>query len=210
MFSLFGPPLTPFDVSMFFVVFGGTPGDLKSRVHFRSAGVGGRGGTQLIDVRNKTLITCDLDPCFRSATGASTCSLVGSSLEPAAGSTSPSASTRPREPFCLSFEGSGVIWALSGTWGLHCCTCAYTFAPYDTFVCLVVPLGAILLSLAAIWAPLGHPWGLSLAALASFWHPWGTICVIFCHFWPWTEKGLKKRRKRYQKESDLGAKRVVF
>ena len=68
---------------------------------------GGRGSTQLIEVRDKTMTTCALYPCFRSATGPSACSLVGSSLEPAAGSTSPSASTRPREAFCLNFEATG-------------------------------------------------------------------------------------------------------
>ena len=75
--------------------------------HFlMSAGVGVRGGTQLIAFKNKALVTCTSNPCFRSATGPSTCSLVGSSLEPAAGSTSPSASTQPREAFCTNSEAS--------------------------------------------------------------------------------------------------------
>ena len=118
------------------------------------------------------------NPCFRSATGPSTCSLVGSSLEPAAGSTSPSASTRPREPFCLSFEGSGVIWALSGTWGLHCCTCAYTFAPYVTFVIL---FGAPWRHLGTLGAPLGHPWGTLGAPLGLQFGSPGVILASLGH-----------------------------
>ena len=39
--------------------------------------VGVRGGTQLIDYKNKALATCTSILCFRSATGSSTCSLVG-------------------------------------------------------------------------------------------------------------------------------------
>ena len=54
--------------------------------HFpRSEKVGARGGTQLIAYKNRALVTCTSNPCFRSATGVSTCSLVGSSLAPAAG-----------------------------------------------------------------------------------------------------------------------------
>ena len=42
-----------------------------------AARVGGRGGTQLFEYKNKALVTCTSIPCFRSATGVSTCSLVG-------------------------------------------------------------------------------------------------------------------------------------
>ena len=38
---------------------------------------GGRGGTQLIEYKNTALATCTSILCFRSATGPSTCSLVG-------------------------------------------------------------------------------------------------------------------------------------
>ena len=71
------------------------------------------------------MITCALHPCFRSATGVSTCSLVGSSLEPAAGSTSPSASTRPREAFGHLWRPWSFIWAPLGSIGvpLNPCWC---------------------------------------------------------------------------------------
>ena len=77
-FHSLGLPWCPLFFQRFFDVFWGHPGTPKSAV-------GGRGGTQLIDYKNKALVTCTLIPCFRSATGASTGSLVGSSLEPAAG-----------------------------------------------------------------------------------------------------------------------------
>ena len=48
----------PLDFSVLFDVFGGTPGDLKSRGHF---GFGGRGGTQLIEYKNKALVYLYLD-----------------------------------------------------------------------------------------------------------------------------------------------------
>ena len=69
---------------------------------------------------------CILVPhtCFRSATGLSTCSLVGSSLEPAAGSTSPSASTQPRAVLtcflglCGTLHGLVVSrWHFGWPWG---------------------------------------------------------------------------------------------
>ena len=74
----------------------------------------------------------------------------------------------------------------------------------------LVPLGAILVALAAIWAPLGHPWG---TLGASVWQPWrhfGILGVPFVSSFVTFGRGPKKDRKRYQKESDLGAKRVVF
>ena len=52
--------------------------DVPLGPYFRSSEkFGGRGGTQLIDYKNKALATCTSILCFRSATGASTCSLVG-------------------------------------------------------------------------------------------------------------------------------------
>ena len=53
--------------------FGVTPGPKI----VQSEKSGGRGGTQLIDFKNKALVTCTSILCFRSATGASTGSLVG-------------------------------------------------------------------------------------------------------------------------------------
>ena len=67
--------------NVFLTLFGVTPGPKKAAPEKS----GGRGGTQLIDFKNKALVTCTSIPCFRSATGPSTGSLVGSSLEPAAG-----------------------------------------------------------------------------------------------------------------------------
>ena len=46
-------------------------------------GTGVRGGTQLIDYENKALVTCTSNACFRSATWASTGSLVAPSKEDA-------------------------------------------------------------------------------------------------------------------------------
>ena len=60
--------------------------------------------------RTTLLFTCTSCPRWWP----STCSLVGSSLEPAAGSTSPSASTRPRE------DG---VWSLLGELCLVCVLC---------------------------------------------------------------------------------------
>ena len=86
------------------------------------------------------------------------------------------------------------------------------------YLCVfLVPLGAILVALAAIWAPLGHPWGSLGAPLDtlgdSVWQPWrhfGILGVPFVSSFVTFGRGPKKDRKRYQKESDLGAKRVVF
>ena len=87
----------PFICSLFVNVFWAQPGTSKSTEFEGRGGVGVRGGTPLFVFKNKAQVTCTSNACFRSATGPSTGSLVGSSLEPAAGSTSPSASTRPRE-----------------------------------------------------------------------------------------------------------------
>ena len=57
----------------------------------------GEAAPPIFEFKNKAFATCTSNACFRSSTGSSTCSLVGSSLEPAAGFKSPSASTRPRE-----------------------------------------------------------------------------------------------------------------
>ena len=69
-FHSLGFPWCPWIFQCFFDVFWspfGTP--------FHGFGV--RGGTQLIEYKNKALATCTSILCFRSATGPSTCSLVG-------------------------------------------------------------------------------------------------------------------------------------
>ena len=146
--------------------FWGTPGDLKSRVHSRSAGVGGRGGTQLIEYKNKALATCTSILCFRSATGASTCSLVGSSLEPAAGSTSPSASTRPRAVCICLFGLCGTLqglvesrWHFGWPWGS-----------------IVAPWASILTHMGYSWKAFGH-FGETLGFHLGY--PWGPCwCLV--------------------------------
>ena len=134
--------------------------------------VGGRGGTQLIEVRNKPLITCDLDACFRSATGASTCSLVGSSLEPAAGSTSPSASTRPREAFCLKFEATGCSLDFKDALGYVLESKWHFEVALDMFSCILGELGV----------PFGYPWGPLGLHLGTPGRHLGQLGVYFRHF----------------------------
>ena len=81
-----------------FNVFWGTPGAL-----FHEVGkVCGRACIQLFDFKNKALVTCTSIPCFRSATGLSTGSLVGSSLEPAAGFKGPASAAN----FCFCILAS--------------------------------------------------------------------------------------------------------
>ena len=143
--------------------------------------------------RTKPLCTCTSNPCFRSATGVSTCSLVGSSLEPAAGSTSPAASTWPRAVcmcFCCTlglypmrsclvvlvvrlwvslwqFAGPcGVSLALRVALGIHCGTLGVHFDTHG------VQLGVFWALWGDLGASFGHPW-------APFGYPWGPCwCLV--------------------------------
>ena len=69
-FHFLGLPWCPWIFQCFFDVFWGAPGA-------SFLGVCGGACTQLIDYKNKALATCTSIPCFRSATGLSTCSLMG-------------------------------------------------------------------------------------------------------------------------------------
>ena len=162
--------------------------------------VGGRGGTQLIDFKNKPLCTCTSNACFRSATGTSTCSLVGSSLEPAAGSTSPAASTRPRAVCTWFFAPWGFTYCVS----VKMCL----LAPVGVFVALCRALWCLCDTLGGLGDPLWHfgfpfwdtwgavgsllgtwggPWDFISAPWNSIWVPLGSMLVSCGHFevWPW-------------------------
>ena len=79
-------PWCPWIFQCFFDVYWGFPG---ASFHRSAAGA----APPYLTSRTTLLFTCTSCPRWWP----STCSLVGSSLEPAAGSTSPSASTQPRE-----------------------------------------------------------------------------------------------------------------
>ena len=79
-------------LSSFFVCFLGSPGSPKHSPEK----VGGTAGTPLLELNRAHSESSFMQPCSLRS-GASPYSLKGSFGEPAAGSTSPSASTRPRE-----------------------------------------------------------------------------------------------------------------
>ena len=113
------------------------------------------------------------NPCFRSATGVSTCSLVGSSLEPAAGSTSPAASTRPRAVCICLFGLCGTLqglvesrWHFGWPWGS-----------------IVAPWASILTHMGHSWEAFGHfgeTLGLHFGTLGlQLGYPWGPCwCLV--------------------------------
>ena len=133
--------------------------------------------------------------CFRSATGLSTCSLMGRPST-AAGSTSPSASTRPRAVCSCFFSLCGTLRGL-----------VVSLERFGwPFGSIVAPWASILTHMGYSWrllGTLGRPWGFIWAPLGSIWVPLGSILVSCGHFgaWPWTpratfmEKGSKKHEK---------------
>ena len=131
--------------------------------------------------RTKPLCTCTSIPCFRSATGASTCSLVGRPStrgriyvafgeHPTAGGLYVFFGTRGSHlgPECHFRLPRGVFLALWVTWG---CTVALVFTLLDwgTFPCLSS-------TLRDLGAPVWHHW-------ASFWVPWDVIFMLFHRLW---------------------------
>ena len=116
--------------------------------------------------RTKPLCTYTSIPCFRSVMGSSTGSLVGSSLEPAAGSTSPAASTRPRAVcmcFCCTpglYLMRSCLVVLVGTYGCLCGTLwglvvsLWHFGwPWGS---IVAPWVSILIHMGCSWESFGH------------------------------------------------------
>ena len=108
--------------SMFFNMFWGHPGTQKSCKIAGSARVGDRGATPLFDFKNTLLFTCTSCPRWGTSTG----SLVGSSLEPAAGFIGYCLCRRP-----LKKSAGDDFWRPWLTWG----------APCKAFVAVGVHLG---------------------------------------------------------------------
>ena len=126
---------------------------------------------------------------------------------PAAGSTSPSASTRPRAVciclfgFCATLQGLVMSrWHFGWPWGS-------IVAPWAS----ILPhmgysgeaFGQFGETLGFIWAPLG-----------SIWVPLGSMLASCGHFgvWPWTPRAtfVEKASKRHPKSSAWGGGRVIF
>ena len=162
---------------------------VKAKVRRGPARVGVRGGTQLIDFKNRALVTCTSTiPCFRSATGPSTGSLVGSSLEPAAGSTSPSANTRPGA-VCTCF------WGLCGTLQGLVVSLWHFGWPWGS---IVAPWASILTHMGYSWESFGHfgeTLGLHFGTLGLH---LGTLGVHVGVLWAPVRKRVEKCTKKHR------------
>jgi hypothetical protein len=148
-----------------------------------------------------SLIHTDCDTSF--VLGFLPTALKGSSLEPAAGSTSPSASTRPREAFCLKFEATGCSLDFKDALGYVLESKWHFEVALDMFSCILGELGAPFGSpganLGSIWAPLGATWGNLGSIFVTFDHL-GSSPGPFRQLWSKSyEKGTKIDRKWGQK-----------
>ena len=117
-----------------------------------------------------SLIHTDCDMSF--VLGFLPTALKGSSLEPAAGSTSPSASTRPREAFCLKFEATGCSLDFKDALGYVLESKWHFEVALDMFSCILGELGA----------PFGYPWGPLGLHLGTPGRHLGQLGVYFRHF----------------------------
>ena len=117
-----------------------------------------------------SLIHTDCDTSF--VLGFLPTALKGSSLEPAAGSTSPSASTRPREAFCLNFEATGCSLDFKDALGYVLESKWHFELALDMFPCILGELGA----------PFGYPGGPLGLHLGTPGRHLGQLGVYFRHF----------------------------
>ena len=107
--------------------------------------------------RTTLLFTCTSCPRW----GTSKCSLVGSSLEPAAGSTSPSASTRPRAVCICFFAPRGFTQCVR------------------VELCLLASMGVFVVLCGALWCLFGTSGSLGDSLVA----PWVSILTHMGYRW---------------------------